>query len=110
MPAADSGFPHTRSGADDWFSSYPDATPLAGRIVAAYELDEAAADALANAVAVFSDGRGRAAGAPARDATTPAPRPTLPGLRGRIASQLGAGGAPNTAPAPIRTAGGWRNG
>jgi hypothetical protein len=110
MPAPDPGFPHTPSGADDWFSSYPAATSLAGRVVPADELDEAAADALANAVAAFSEGRGRAARARARDAPTPAPRAALPDLRGRIASRLGAGGASNTAPAPIRTAGGWRNG
>lgn len=83
MPAPDPAFPHTPSGADDWFYSSPDATPLAGRIVPADELDEAAADALANAVTACSEGRRRAA----RD-----------------------GGAPKPAPWPIRTAGGWRNG
>jgi hypothetical protein len=86
MPAADPGFP---SDADDWFSSYPDATPFAGPMVAAHELDEAAADALANAVAAFSEGRGRAA----REAPTPARRPTLPDLRGHLASQPSVSGS-----------------
>jgi hypothetical protein len=110
MPAADRRFPHPPSGADDWFSSHPDATPLARRVAPAGELDDATADALANAIAAFSERRDRAAGAPARDADTPAPRTTHPGLRGRIASRLRASRAPNAAPWPIRTVAGWRNG
>jgi hypothetical protein len=86
MPAAEPGFP---SDADDWFSAFPDATSLAGRVVRADVLDQATADAPANAVAAFSEGRRRAA----REAPTPARRPTLPDLRGHLASQPSVSGS-----------------
>jgi hypothetical protein len=105
MPATNFRFPQARSGADDWFH-YPDVTPLAGRVAPAAELDEAAADLLANAIAAFS-GRRRAAAARLAAAPAPAPEPPLPD---RVPGRLGGGAEPSRAPSPIRTPGGWRNG
>jgi hypothetical protein len=103
MPAPDPRFPQAASGADDWFR-YPDVTPLAGRLAPGDELDEAAADALANAIAAIAARRGRAAVAAAS-----AP-PTTPRLPDRVASTRRGGGERTAAPSPLRTAGGWRNG
>jgi hypothetical protein len=102
MAATNPRFPRAASGADDWFH-YPDVTSLAGRVAPAAELDEAAADALADAVAAFS-GRRRAAALAVASAPAEAPLPDP------IASRSAGGAEPGRAPAPIRTAGGWRNG
>jgi hypothetical protein len=69
---------------------YPDVASLAGRVAPDRPLDEAAADALADAIAAFTDPRGRAA---ARARTSrEAPKRRYPGT------------------APIRTVAGWRAG
>jgi hypothetical protein len=86
------------AGASDPFGDL-DVEPLAGRVAPAGEIDEAAAAALANAIAAFSAGD-RAATTRARVAGARAARP---GVRRGSA-------APTAAPLPIKTAGGWRNG
>jgi hypothetical protein len=102
MPPTDPRFRQARSAADERFHSR-DVTPPAGGLAPAADLDEAAADAIANAIAAFSSRR-RAAAAAVAAAPAPAAKAS------RIARRLRRAGKPSRALLPIRTAGGWRNG
>jgi hypothetical protein len=81
--------------------------PRAPRTASASELDDAAGDALANAIDAARDGRKRPAVADA-PAALGTPRSSNRRVLSRIAATMRID-PPTTAPSPVKTAAGWRN-